>query len=601
MIAYAAPQSNFSQVNPEQCQSISKTELRPELTKSIQDFFDREASFDFDDQVKREWKLLRLDSKIDEAVTRAVTLVQADTGRFDKFLSSWDSSKAEELANQVIIATFEDAALSQSLQKLIENVGQKISSEIELATVKSSSYGVECLQTFIDDQYSGVFLNLFTEKTSRSMRRGSSDFINSLSPESQKYLLSRGLAISGAGSILVGQIARRISQKVTSRVMSKVGQRILGRLGTSVIPFAGEVVGSILLIYDAAQSLSGSFSEIEKQIKSPEIKSSLLSSISVALQEEMVGESPQIAKEIADELYTNWMDFKDNYRETLALVDELPEFKELIDKNRDDISRVTVLVGIALNSMGRRDLVNAVQDGSFAQALTLPPASLEIIKITGNISAAVAWSELAGNLINDVVDLEMYKHLSYKVLDHDLLIDILNLRDPGVIAKLSLLDVADIRKLLTIASPNLIQLASVVSSQDLHRLANYIADLKQSDANDLIKFLIDSDSETIKDTKVMTNIVQSRDIKAAIQFWQEPKNIFVLLKGMFPLATGAISWKLPLSKFGGQFVGVIGVSILLVSLLLAMVVFWLYLSVFVAYRQKIAQLKAIKASENSKD
>ncbi len=596
-IAFAAPldpgMANINAsdaITPEQCQGITETELRPELTRTIQNFFENETAFDFEAEVAREWKLLKLDARIDSAVVQAVESIQADTKALDKFASSWSPAKAEQLAEQVIAVTFDNRELKRSLQKLSANVGNELSDQIELATVQSASYGMQCLQTFISGHYSQTFLDLFDAKADRSAQSGSNEFLAEFSPESRKYINSYGLAAGGVATIAVAQITRRVTKTMTKRVLAQVSERVLGRLGTTVVPVIGELVGGVLLVSDLAQSFSGSFDEIEAQIKSPGVKQTLRDRVAGAIAQSIGGESPQIAREIATELYANWLDFQKDYRETLTLANELPEFQQLV-AHETNISRVTALVGIALDNMGRRNLIAAIQDGSFEQALDLPTVAQDIVRNTGSIAEAVAWYELAGNRIGDVVAMEMYKHLSRTGLDHRLLIQILNLDNPTVIAKLSLLGAKDIRRLLAIASPNLIQLGEAVSSQDLERLSGYIAGLKQADANDLIKFLLDGGSETIKNAEVMTHIVQSHDINVAIRFWQEQRSAWGLLQSGFLVAVGAIAWQLVLVKYGELYVGGVAFAIVITALLTLTLLLWLQRQIN-SLRQKRPQLNA---------
>lgn len=593
MAAQAAVQNGIAppQLTPDQCKSITSADLRAGLAQSIQAFFDNEASFDFASKVGREWERLRLDSEIDYAVNMAVSKIKADTKYWDKFASSWSAGKAEELANSVVLRTFDNPRLKKSLATLADDVGRELSTDIELATVKSSIYGAECLQTFIGSQYSTAFLEIFNQRSQDSTDRGTEDFLVSFSPESQEYLRSYGLAAGGVASIAIAQITRRITDGVIKRVVAQVGERFLGKLGTTAIPVVGEVVGGLLLVYDLAKSFDGAFSEIETQIKSPEVKTTLRNLVTKTVQVEIGGKSSEIAGAITNSIYTSWLKFKDDYRETLTLASELPEFKKLITDS-NDIAAISSLVGMSLDNMGRRRLIEAIQDSSFAEALALPPKARIIIKDTGSIPEAVAWSDLAGGYVGQVVDLGLYKHLSREGLNRSLLVDLLRLDESEVIAKLSLLENSAIQRLLEIASPNLIPLAKIVSSQDLERLSGYISNLKKSETNDLIQFLLD-DKPIIKNSDVMAYIVQSHNIKAAISFWQQEENAFSLVKNVWLLSSGDIYWRLAKTKYGINFFG-LGIGLLFSLLVMLLLLIMRIYSSFLNILQKKAQLKSLQ-------
>ncbi len=582
-LAYA--DAGLMSSTPDKCKLVSPSQMRPELTQAIQDFFEAENSFNFDAKVGREWKLLKIDKILNDSVSAAVTEIGVDTKWQDKFMSSWNSGKAEQLAAQVISQTFDNPDLKRSLQRLANNVGRQVADEIELATVQSSSYGMQCLQTFIGDQYSTTFLDLFNQKAEESAQQGSVDFSASFTPESKKYLLSRNVAAVGIGTFIIGRITREVTKKFAERVIGQVGKRLLGRLGAGAIPFVGEIVGVGLLAADVAQSFSGSFEEIETQLKSPNVKNSLRQSISDVLQDEIGGQSSQIASEISNELYAEWLDFQKDYRETLNLASEIPEFKQLLTEE-GDMPKVTSLVGIALNNMGRRKLIDAIQDGSFAQALNLPIIARPIIQYTGSIQEAVSWSKISGNFLERVVDLEIYKHLSLEGLEHRLLVDLLALEDADAISKMSLLQNSEIQQLLAISSPNLIPLAKVVSAQDLQRLSGYIEQLDKSETNDLIRFLLDDSKSTIKNTDVMTHIVQSGNISRATKFWQRQTSPLSLAFSLWPIAMGEISWRLAWVKYGSTFLGEAFVAIAVALSLTLGLGFKLYGSILdVKYKQ----------------
>lgn len=148
--------------------------------------------------------------------------------------------------------------------------------------------------------------------------------------------------------------------------------------------------------------------------------------------------------------------------------------------------------------MGRTQLVESIQNGTFERSLSLPEVSYKILETTRNLSTLVDWTNLAGNEIEDVVSLELYKHLSPKDLDRQLLTDILSIEDPSTISKLSILDINSIRNLLMISKQNLLLLSVHLSVDDLQKLAGYIGKLEQIQINQLVKFLLDDDPSIIK-------------------------------------------------------------------------------------------------------
>lgn len=159
------------------------------------------------------------------------------------------------------------------------------------------------------------------------------------------------------------------------------------------------------------------------------------------------------------------------------------------------------------------------------------------------VPTLIQWVDLAGDKLDKVISTDLYKHLSPGDLDRQLLIEILSVQDPATISKLVLLDVSSIRRLLVISKQNLIASAIKLSPNDLQLIASYFDGLEQIEVNRIVKFLLD---EKMPDSSVISHIVKSQNISAAIQFWKQP----TLLNGILSLLIGDIYWELFTDKYG---------------------------------------------------
>lgn len=380
-------------------------------------------------------------------------------------------------------------------------------------------------------------------------------------------------------AVITARIRKKVVDTIVNRVFQQVGERLLGRIGSSMIPFAGEIIGGVLITSDLIKSFDGALPEIQRTLKTPEIKQAIQTEIASTIEQEISSETSQLSREISNELYAVWLDFQKDYRETLSLAEELPEFKTILSKEKEfDLPKISLLVGVALNNMGRSQLIAAIKDGTFERVLSLPEISYKILETTHDFSSLVAWTDLAGKYIEDVVNLELYKQLSPQDLDRQLLIELLDLKDPLTISKLSLLDIGSIRQLLSLSKPNLVGLSKQLSSEDFQRLASYLGELTQLEKNQLVMFLINDDPLIVRNVNVMAHIVQSRNIAGAIQFWESEKNSFsLLLDGTSKVLSGAISWRLIADKFGiPATLLFIAVPIVLLICLLATAGIWIY-------------------------
>ncbi len=75
-----------------------------------------------------------------------------------------------------------------------------------------------------------------------------------------------------------------------------------------------------MIVYDVLDSLDGALPQIQESLQSPDAKLLVRDEIVSSLEPELQRELPQIARDVANDLYAEWLDFKRQYRQVLALV-----------------------------------------------------------------------------------------------------------------------------------------------------------------------------------------------------------------------------------------------------------------------------------------
>jgi hypothetical protein len=580
------------------CQTIQPVELRSQLTHDVQRAFDEKTDFNLDAKVGEQWELLKVDTVFDRAVADAVAAVRSDTTSTDKFASSWSGQKAGELASSILVKAMADQELQRLLTQISEDLTGQIVSQISTATLESSAHSVACLRAFIGKQYGAVFTDRFNESTIQAIDKvgetlkGKTSF--DLSTLDGTMVLGRDAAIGMTG-VAVRQITKRVVGQIQKRIGEGILKRILGK-GVMAIPFVGEIVGGVMLITDLSTSFAGSFDAIQTQFQSAETKSTLKSEVSKAFSEGIGKDLSEIPVGIANDLYAKWLDFQKDYTETLAIANEIPELKQLVEKPGFDLERTAQLVRISLDSMGKFKLIAAIQGGSFGKALTLPLVIDQIIEQTGSIETAVLWSDLADDRLADVARLKLPKVLSLDGLSSLLLGDLLALNDDITIQKLAASKPDVIQQLLEISPSNLVKLAQSVSKEQLAGLAVYLANLERQEANELVGFL-NGTPGSIRNAEVITHIVESRNIRQAITLFQaktagavEPSQFL----GDLPVVlTGQVSWELLNDKYG-QVATITYFAVILAILLMTLTLgFWLY-GKFLDMRRKQLSVDILK-------
>ena len=560
------PQSTDSYSN---CTDISEDALRGALNEAAQQIVtNNQPQVDVNAIVQRQWIAQNVDGVMDREVDDAVEKLKNETGLWDKFFSGWSPAKAEELTEQVAAIAFESVAFRTSIDDLANGIADEITAEIAALSAQSVSVTLACLQTFLEENYAASVVTTFGQQIQQST--GSIELtdvdgdagIMSVIQLHQKTL-------GGIGVIIAAQITKRIVQKIGRSIARRAGGqiagRVLGKAGSTIIPVVGWVVGTGLIVYDLYESRDGALPNIQESLKGEEVKSSIRDEIAATITPELRRELPQLAREIANELYNEWREFNRKYRQALNLAQESPPFKAILNQV-DDLSSLAELVDIALPLLGRSTFDAAVNDGTLAQVAQLPRSALEILKHTDSLYTVVAWADVAQDKLDAVVNLEVYKHKAPTDFDLPTLNRLLALGDPAIVSKLSLLDNEMTATLLAISTSTLQQLAGLFSADDLSWIARYVQVLDQEQINRLITRLIEEPAamDLLRNQQAWDALSGSGDIDDAITFLSGANDVPTLVLDAVKRIMGFSDVPLSLfwAKYSPQSLAGVGIGIL---------------------------------------
>ena len=477
----------------QECSDVDEATLQDELNGVTQQVFARAlAEIDLALIVDTEWQRLEIDAVLQREVDRAVVRVQSEKALWDTFLSAWSGDKAAELTRAVAAYTFESEAFAGKLDELSQAVADRLSQQIAVLSAESVSAAFYCLQTFIADNYAGVLVRKFEEQVQTATQAVDVGSAGELDSSILAVLDQHRSALGGVGVIIGAQIARRVminvGSEIAERVVGRIVGRVLGRIGTEVIPLVGWVVGTGLIAYDIYANRDGALPQIQAQLKSAHVQAGIRAEIVAAMEPEFRREAPQIARDVANDLFSQWRDVRRNIRQVLELSAADPAFQAILNglENTDDLAKLVNLVGVARPALGETGFQQAVADGSLAQVLKQPASAAAIIESTQSIDTALAWSALAGDRLDEVVAFELYKHMTPSQLTRPLLERLLALDNRAAIEKLALLDAGAIESLLNVSTSNLTALALQLAPAALKTVADYLPLLEQDQRNQLI-------------------------------------------------------------------------------------------------------------------
>lgn len=556
---------------PAGCENIAPEFLRDELNTVSQRIFATENSaIDLTGMVSRQWLLVGMDAAIDTAVDDAVAQVQADTDYWRKFLSGWSPDQAEALTQRVVDLAFTSATFRDAVNALAAAVAADLAKAVATLSAESATQATLCLQSYIGARYSDALVSVYTrelQSQTESLQLGES----ATADVGIWAVLDRHKgALGGVGVIIAAQIAKRVvvrlGETIAKRVAGRVVGRVIGKAGSTIIPVAGWVIGAGMIAYDLYDSRDGAIPQIQEGLQAAEVKAAIRTEITEAVETELRLEVPQLARDISNDLYASWLDFQRKYTQVLTWAEDDPAFQALLAQT-DDPTKLASLVDITLTAMGTEGLQAALADGSMTRALDLPESAYTILRTSASFETMLAWSNVAGAALDDVIALEIYKHKGPNDLSRDELLTLVALGDPAAI-KMALLDADTLRQLLKLSREHLVALAQTLSADDLAWLGSYLATLNQEQANQLVARVLDEPTTMaqLKNERVQAQIAAASDVNAVLRFLAAPDDTMAYAEDLLKVAGGGVSLGLFQAKYG--FSGVLWAALLGILLLL---------------------------------
>lgn len=594
--AHAAPSTQpLAQVTaqtsiPAGCETVAPEELRDELNTVSQSIFASENSpVDIEGMVARQWAITGVDASIDAAVDDAVEQVRADADLWQRFLSGWSPAQAEELTQHVVDLAFTSATFRDAIDALAAAVAVDLAETVATLSAESATQATICLQSYVGARYSDALVTVFTRELQAEAETLDLGTDAGTDVGIWAVIDRHKSALGGVGVIIATQIAKRIvvrlGERIAERVAGRVVGRVLGKAGSTIIPVAGWVIGAALIAYDLYESRDGAIPQIQEGLQASEVKSAIRTEITDAVKTELRLETPQLARDIANDLYATWLDFQRKYTQVLTWAEDDPAFQELLAQV-DDPAKLATLVDVTLTALGTDGLQAALADGSMTRALDLPESAYAILRTSGSFATMLSWADVAGGSLDDVVALEVYKHKGPTDLNRDDLLALLAVGDPAA-TKLALLDATTLKQLLNLSRDNLASLAQTLSADDLAWLGGYLAALGQEQANQLVTLLLADPTmmAQLKDEQVQAQVAAARDVNAVLRFLAAPVTMMGVGEDLLQLGARRVTFGLFYAKYGLWVTALaVGLPLLIIAALLQSLLRWLFAPVIALLR-----------------
>lgn len=576
VVAQESPAAGSAVSTLEECATVEEGALADELNALTQGVLGNALdAIDIRAIVDAKWQELGIDLVVASEIDAAVESVKANQDLWNTFLSGWNAGLARDLSLAVASKAFDSESFRKAIEALSAAVAEEIGVQVGVSSAEGASSAAHCLQTFIRANYAPVLVEAFESEVAQATSESGVDETD-LPSTLLSAIDQHKIALGGVGVIIATQIAKRLvvrlSQQVAKRVAGRLTARVLGRIGTTVIPLAGWILGGGMIVYDIYSGRDGALPEIQEQLKSEEVAEGIRAEITAAIEPELRTELPGVARELANGLYSQWSAVRQDLRVILELAGENDAFAALLDdvQGEEQLQHFVALNRALLGVVGRAGVLDAADSGDLARVLPLGATVAPVVAATGSLKTALAWSDAAGDLIDEVVRLEMYKVKQPDDLSRAELERLIALQNPSVIAKIGILPPEQVRALLGLSTTTLRQLSEAMLSENLAWVAQAIAGRSQNDVNALVSLLATDPQlvETIQQKNLLEALPPTADVPAAVNFVAGPTDPVTIVNDAIAVTVGEPTWSLFRLKYGW---GVMLLTIV-VMVLLALIV-----------------------------
>ncbi len=501
----------------ERCLNLGESDLRSELRGVTRQFFDAElGAVDLPRMVENKWLELGLPNLLETEVNRAVDSIREDTGLSRRFTSSFSPAQATELAEQIANRTFTSEALRTRLEMLASEVAGDFTQSFTSVAARSASSATECVQTYLGNIYGNAVATAYEQEIQAQVENvGTEALTGNFKPDTLGLRSGVGV-VSIAGGYVARAIARRLSTQISRRVAGNIAARVLGRAGSAVIPVVGWAVGGGLIVWDVVNGvINGPFPAIAHQLAGEETQRQIQEEIATSLREDTPTVSAELSAGIANEIFAQWQSFTQNFALVLDLAKRDATF-------RQDLGRVPEIdlhkLADVVQNIPEKAVLEASRKGELRRVVELPESALEILETSPSVTTVLAWADLAGTRLDEVVSNEVYRYKAPEDFSGRELNRLLDTDNVVTIAKVSALPKEDMDTLLALPTANLNALTNEFNPGQLQTVAWYAGALNQEPFNALATRLIERPSRLSKfePEAVETAVAGSRNPTSAI-------------------------------------------------------------------------------------
>jgi hypothetical protein len=473
-------------------------------------------TIDYKALVADQWHKNNLDRVIDKQVDLAIQEVSGETSWSDKLQSLANAEKSQQIATMVANRVYRSDAVKTALDALAAGVAKDVGKTVEVASSEATGPLLDCLKIFAGPRYGRAVAQALASDAAKGV---------AINPHAGSSDISAGAVLSETGGGLAGATILIVRRELAT-LAERVGARIVGSVLSRLVSVVAGGVGLVLIAKDIWEFRNGVLPIIATEMKSPDTKEKVREELAKTLAEQMNEHVSEIATAAADNVIEVWQTFRRAHALVLRIAEDNAEFRAFLDGvNPEALPRLDEVVSLLVASEGQASILKRLQDGSLNKAVHLMPAQgMEIARETKSVSAALEWTALAGDRLDDVMKFELYRRTSPDSLTRHTLDRILALNDRTAIVTMAGLPPQARDTLFTLDANDLGVVLKSLSEDELKALASYLDGLRPGPRKKVLEAVAADPSkmQVLAAANVRKRIIASSDQSAAAAMMLEP-------------------------------------------------------------------------------
>lgn len=504
-------QAELSRADYEDCQARDEEGLRTAVAAVATEALKAGvAKLDYQALVAEQWRRKGLDEIIAKRVDIAVGEVRSETSWSERLKTLADTEASQKLAANVAERVYRADATKIALEELATGVAADVGKTIEFASADAAGPLLQCLRAFVGPRYGTAVAQAVAGDAGQDLTLDPSKGTGEVSTSAVLKQTSGGIA---GMTVLV--VRRQLANLAT-----RVGQRIAGSVLSRVVSVAAGGVGLVLIAKDLWELRHGVLPIIATEMKSTATRDKVQAEIATTIAEQINGHVKDIGMATADHVIEVWQGFKRAHAVALRIAEANGDFRAFLDGVKPSgLPRLDEVVSLVVAGEGEDGVLKRLADGSLNTAVNLMPAkALDIARETKSVATALAWTDIAGDKLDRVVDYELYRRAEPANFTRASLERILALDDRTAVTRIAAVPAAARDVLFGLDTAELKSLAKTLSDTELATLAGYLTGLETAPKEMVLRTIAATPAkmQLIAPPRVRDAILRSADQSAAV-------------------------------------------------------------------------------------